>query len=889
MRENRKLGHTVVEYLSAFALPILIMLLVFSVKGIFPFGGHAPITSDLNNQYISFFAYFKNHVSNLHDLFYSFSLSMGGNFFGIFAYYLISPLNLLVLLFPVAKLPVVITIIMLIKTGLLGVSMLCYLNYHSKAQQGKVVGLLAQLNVFLAISFALMSYQIAYMTNLMWTDTIILLPIVILGLEKIMHGERPYVYIAALFFAILFNYYIGFMVCLFVAIYYVYRILLNKFKLNTRIKEQLRGSFFKLLISSVLGVGLSAIILLPGLKAVSTLKSNPYHFQLTGRFQPLELFHQFYSGIQANQMYPYFYGGMLVLVLCFLYFAGKKITLPEKITSAVFLMFLLLSQIVEGTYQIWHGFNSPNGMPNRNAFLFTFFLIVVADEILLSGTLKFTLKELTNLVLIYTLSTFILGMFSSDILTVPVIIVNLILFAGVMVSLYYLQTFKQLSIIALALLIFVDLGFNAYRQSYVTGIQTTSFTKYTNQVNHVLKQLPDKQRDFYRVGTTFERSNDDPLLFDYYGLSNYSSAESPDTINFLQKLGYFQNHNWWRWTNFNNGSTFMTDSLLGVKYVIHNNSHSLQKLLNETGSQLGGYNLNYITPYRNDVYTHKGYTIYQNKYALGLANLVSNRVLSSDTIQRDTSASPFEYLNQIFNQVTNTITPIYHAVPVTTIDSKQTGRYDYQIQVNKPGQLYFYLPTSNTTKTEIDGLQNLNTELYVNGRRFSKINVQQQNGIAALGDFKAGQTVGLSIRAKNNIVDEINALKPVVYQEDSAKVAAQLTKIKQNQVQQLKVSTSKISFSVKADQLKEHQAVMLSLPYDSGWHAFENGKQIKIKHALDGLMAVQPTGNGTDHIELRYVPAGLKLGALVTIGSLVILIVYAGWLEIRLKPRIKFD
>lgn len=887
MRGNRKLERTITEYFSAFALPILIMLLVFSIKSIFPFGGYTPITSDLNNQYISFFAYFKNHVNSLHDLSYSFSLSMGGNFFGIFAYYLISPLNLLVLLFPLAKLPIVITIMILIKTGLLGVSMLCYLKHHSRSQQKKNIGLSAQFNVYLAVSFALMSYQIGYMTNLMWTDTIILLPIVILGLEKIMHGERPYVYIVALFFAILFNYYIGFMVCLFVAIYYVYQLLLNRFKLNIRIKEQLHENFLKLFISSLLGVGLSAIILLPGLKAVSGLKSNQYHFQLIGRFQPLELFHQFYSGIQANQMYPYFYGGMLTIVLCFLCFSSKKITLPEKITSAVFLLFLLISQIVEGTYQIWHGFNSPNGMANRNAFIFTFFLIVVVDEVLLRGTIKLTLKELTNLVLIYILGTFILGKFNSNILTVPVIIVNLVLFSGIMISFYYFQTFKRLSIIALFLLVFVDLSFNAYRQSNIAGIQTASFTEYTNQVNNVLKQLPDKQHGFYRVGTTFERSNDDPLLFDYYGLSNYSSAESPETINFLQKLGYFQNHNWWRWTNFNNGSTFMTDSLLGVKYVIHNNSRSLRTLLNETGSQLGGYNLNYVMPYRNKIYVRNGYTIYQNKYALGLINLVSDKVLSSDAIKRDTSTSPFKYLNQIFNQVTDATTPIYHAVPVTTIDSKQAGRYDYQIQVNKTGQLYFYLPTSNATKTEIDGLQNLNTELYVNGRRLSKINVQQQNGITALGNFKVGQTVVLSIRTDNNMVDKINALKPLVYREDSSEIATRLTKVQRNHVQQLKVSTSKISFSVKANQLKGHQAVMLSLPYDSGWQAFEGSKQLKIKRALDGLMAVQPTGNGTGHIVLKYMPAGLKFGALVTMGSFVILMAYVGWLEFKPKFRKK--
>lgn len=897
MSRQHKLGSTFIRYVAAFCLPVFIMLVVFFIKGVFPFGSHAAITSDLNNQYISFFAYLKNHFTNIHDLLYSFSMSMGGNFFGIFAYYLLSPLNLILLAFPVAKLPAAITLMILVKIGLLGCSMLCFLNYHqrntSRSLKNKgMVQANSLLQVCLAASFALMSYEVCYMTNLMWTDTILFLPIVILGLEKISNQERPYVYIFALFFAILLNYYIGFMVCLFVMIYYAYRLLVTKFRNNVTLRQQLRTSFFKLVISSIISVGLSAIVLLPGLKAVQSVKSNPYHFRLTGRFQPLDLLVQLYSGVKANQLYPYIYGGILVVVLCFIYFSSKKIKLPEKLTTAGFLLILAMAQVIQGTYQIWHGFNSPNGMPNRNAFIFTFFLIVIAYDAILSNSIKINLKTLSNLLVVYVMGTLLLGKLNLGTLTVPLIAINLFFFLGIILSFYYFDHFKKTTGVTLLLLLIVDLGFNAYQNAYINGVSINSFSKYTNQVNHVLQQLPDNKKNFYRVGTTFERSNDDPLLLDYYGLSDYSSAESPDTINLLQKLGYFQNHNWWRWTNFNNGSTFAVDSLLGIRYVIHNSSQSMRSMLygskaepyvyNGAGSQLGGYNLSYNAPYNSKIYSKNGYDIYENKYALNLASLVNVSVISANTINRDTSADPFIYLNRVFKNIL-AINTAYHPESVATAETAIAGQHNYQVRVTKSGSLYFYLPTTNITQTQIDGLQTLDTRLFVNGKELSRINMQQQNGITYLGKFKVGQTVNLSIRTHNNVVDSINALKPLVYQEDSQKIATALAATKKNGVSHLKVSTKQISFDLKENQ-KKYKAVLLTLPYDRGWQAFENGRKVKLYKALDGLMALRATTKNS-HILLKYTPNGLKTGLLITGISAITLVVYAGFVEIRLRRK----
>ena len=81
------------------AIPAFIIYLVYVAMGLHPIGDGCVLVLDLNGQYVWFFEALRNFVRGDADLLYSFSRALGGEFLGIYAYYLASPLSFDVLIF----------------------------------------------------------------------------------------------------------------------------------------------------------------------------------------------------------------------------------------------------------------------------------------------------------------------------------------------------------------------------------------------------------------------------------------------------------------------------------------------------------------------------------------------------------------------------------------------------------------------------------------------------------------------------------------------------------------------------------------------------------------------------------------------------------------------
>ncbi len=97
--ENKRIKENYIFILS-FILPMVIMFVVFTSLGVGFIGDKTIVSSDMYTQYVAYFGKFKDILSGDGSIFYSFNKSIGGNNIGLFAYYLASPLNLLLILFP---------------------------------------------------------------------------------------------------------------------------------------------------------------------------------------------------------------------------------------------------------------------------------------------------------------------------------------------------------------------------------------------------------------------------------------------------------------------------------------------------------------------------------------------------------------------------------------------------------------------------------------------------------------------------------------------------------------------------------------------------------------------------------------------------------------------
>ena len=249
--------------LAAFFLPVLITVLAFAVTGIYPFGENQITVIDMYHQYVPFLSELQYKLHHGGSLFYSWDGAGGFNFWNLISYYGASPLNLLLFLFPEKLIVEGVTVILLLKIGFAGCFMYLFLTeiYGRDALvwlRSDSAG--AWTRVAMGSLYALSAYTCAYYWCIMWIDVMALLPLIILGLHRLVDQGRGILYPVSLGLACFCNYYISLMVCIFVVLYY----------LCLYFSRKREGGFAGFVLAtirtaaySLIGVGLSTPMLIP--------------------------------------------------------------------------------------------------------------------------------------------------------------------------------------------------------------------------------------------------------------------------------------------------------------------------------------------------------------------------------------------------------------------------------------------------------------------------------------------------------------------------------------------------------------------------------------------------------------------------------------------------
>ena len=85
--------------LACFLVPLLLMWIIFIIRGVYPFGDKSVLVLDLNGQYVYFFEAMRDVFEGDSSPFYTWYRALSGEFSGMYAYYLASPFSLLTVLF----------------------------------------------------------------------------------------------------------------------------------------------------------------------------------------------------------------------------------------------------------------------------------------------------------------------------------------------------------------------------------------------------------------------------------------------------------------------------------------------------------------------------------------------------------------------------------------------------------------------------------------------------------------------------------------------------------------------------------------------------------------------------------------------------------------------
>ena len=114
--------------LLSFAIPFLIMLTIFIINGIFPIGDESFMHSDMYHQYVPFLSEMLSKLHSGDSMTYSWNVGVGSNFLALYAYYMASPFNWLVVLFPAKYLIEFMSYLVILKIGFCGFTFAWYLT-----------------------------------------------------------------------------------------------------------------------------------------------------------------------------------------------------------------------------------------------------------------------------------------------------------------------------------------------------------------------------------------------------------------------------------------------------------------------------------------------------------------------------------------------------------------------------------------------------------------------------------------------------------------------------------------------------------------------------------------------------------------------------------------
>ena len=795
--------------LIAFFVPVLVMICIFVQRGIFPFGERCFLRTDMYHQYAPFFSEFQYKLRTGGSLLYSWDVGMGVNFAALYAYYLASPLNWLILLCPKKFIIEFMTIMIVLKIGLSGLSFAWYLKKHS---QNCILGV-----GFFGIFYALSGYMAAYSWNIMWLDCILLFPLIVYGLERLVKEQKGMLYCVTLGLSILSNYYISIMTCLFLVLYFIALLIMEK---PGPVRKYV-DSCVRFGIYSLLSGGLAAGILLPEIYALQSTASGDFDFPKawSSYFPIFDMIARHIGNVETEiglDHWPNIYCGVAVFLFFLLYLACKKIAVKEKAVYCGLLLIFFASFSINALNFIWHGFHYPNSLPCRQSFIYIFLMLFIcfrAYMYLDETPKKHIAIAFWGSACFVLLAEKLVTQEHFHFIVYYVAIIFLAAYAGLM---YLYKDGKRTVCGFLALtLVAIEASINMS----VTSVTTTSRESYTsdNEEVRILKDSLQPASDFYRVEKKTRKTKNDGAWMNFPSVSLFSSTANADLSKFFKKLGCESSTNAYSIT----GSTPFVDSIFSVKYALYSEAVSNTELMMYLRESGGTY-------------------LYENLYTLPLGFVLSSDIEENWQYEMDNPA-----------EVQNDLCLVSGADEVLVDAGGTVNKNTFTFTPDETGKYYVFVMNKK--------VKTVKAELPTGQKSFSNVD---RGYLLGLGNLAPGTEVKLTA---DEAGEQLNA---IAYRFSEDAMVQVYDRLNQSPMHLTSWKDTKLSGTVSA---AKAGMLFTSIPFDKGWTVKVDGEKVETRKAFGAFLAIDVSAG--DHvIDFSYVPKGLKTGGLISGGSIVILI-----------------
>lgn len=805
-----------------------------------------------------------------------FNLGMGFDVLTTLNYYAIGdPLTLLAAFVREDNMEVLYRFLIILRLYLSGISFLLYCIYREKKSYPSVLG--AFIYVFCGYVFY------AGTRHPYFTNPLIYLPLLFLGVEFILQKKKPYLFIITVFISAISNFYFFYMLTIIILIYGVVRFFYLHHKNST---ERVWKLFFKTVVRTglfyLLGVAMAAVILFPVLAA----------FFNNGRFN---------SGYQVGLLH-YSPGYYLVLANSFIapnISAGfwTQCTFAAIVPPAVLVAFRkreyrqLTAAFLIGTVSLMIPFigylmNGFSYVANRwefgYSFLLAFMFTSVYEDI-------FRLKKADKILL--AAGTFIYGALGLLNPGKYILYAFLILCATVFCILFFNRhkNLVYLQKTVIFIVVFINLGLNGYLTysgrygNYVAEFIGAGKAAKTIQ-NSAVSVVPEIQDDsFYRVEVYGDKQYNEGMTLGFHEVSGYFSIMDKKVSEYMKGLELVSQRATYRFDNLDYRTGLST--LAGVRYLV-----TPYKAVAPYGYEL-------LKQQSGD---GKTYYIYENRFALPLG-YTYERYVTRDVyealnplqkqeimLQAAVIEEPADKLKSIVrdkngegNTAGNQVRLISEELPITIGYGKGITQEGDYVNVTKPGAkltVHFQGTVNSETYLRLEDF-NINDSGYydmnfkVKGEKevTKTVKARSDRNNAYFGKDDYLINLGYQTDSMNYLVISFSKtgkfhLKGIqVYAMPMNDYEEQIRERKNEALENVELGNNRITGTLNSSR---DTLLVLSIPYSKGWSAYVNGVKTGLLQANVMYMGL-PLTAGSNKIELRYETPFLRAGIGVSA---------AGWL-----------
>lgn len=827
-------------YLVTGLLVFVLFCILFIVKKIYPFGNNTLIYGDMHDQITAFYYHFYDVFHGNASLFVDFTTSGGINFWGILAYYILSPVSLLLLFFPREDLYLAVSLVIAIK--ILIASLTCLYSLRVLFQKK----LSFWISILLAISYAFCGYNLLMYQITPWMDAMYLFPLVIVGLKKVLEGEKPYLYLVSLTLSLIFSFYVTSMsLILILLLTFVYLVVFQE-------KKNWKKRIAALGISTLLAIGMSLFIILP--TGLQILESSRLQISMSTVFNSK-------LGPILDKLSFFLPCSFLLACTLFLLFHWKdhKKFLKWYIPS---LLLLGIPYIIEPINKMIHFFSYAY-FPNRYGYMIFFFLVLGAGYYFVvrkekeskryANVLCIGVSVFVSIVSCYLVvssypafqdSIFHLTISGNRTLFLKMAVICLLFLIGYLTLFYFGRKKSRIAIGCFFGLFFFQLGCNLFLYFGLENYQHIILPPYM-----ALEEMDASYRtgDVYRIKNNVSSMvTNSGMVSRYANLDHFTSLVNGNNLKTLKQFGY---HTYWTKTSSKNGTLF-ADSLLANQYYLTINVK--------------------MDEWYEPLYSFTSYYLYRLNQPLSFGYFTEN-------IDFQEEEDTFSFQNRIYQAITGRKDSLFQVrkdFSSHNVEMKEEGEYQTYHIVDPDGTSYLETEITVSDKQVLyfqafrsflngeDGNVSNTMNIYVNDQLVrSKYPSSSSNGTILLGTFE-DEVVNIKIEFLKDVSFRylaLGAMDANLWTQFVKEEAVNSDVIFDRNRIQVQVSSS------------EGGLFFLPVTYDEGYTVKVNGEKQDVVKVYGNYLGVE-LEKGEQEIQFQYVPKGFSTGMIISCLSFLLAI-----------------